>query len=40
MPPAEWFTLHPEYVARFMVAGRYLSNGVKEATGLWKVVEA
>lgn len=35
MMPADWFALHPEYVKQFKVGGRYLSNGVKAATGLW-----
>ncbi|MBF2097547.1 MAG: HNH endonuclease [Gloeomargaritaceae cyanobacterium C42_A2020_066] len=35
MTPAEWFKLHPEYSKRFTQEARYLSDRVKELTGLF-----
>lgn len=35
MRPAEWFDLYPEYIDRFMESARFLSDRIKETTGLW-----
>jgi|YNPMSStandDraft_2_1061718.scaffolds.fasta_scaffold46312_1 5-methylcytosine-specific restriction endonuclease McrA len=35
MPPAQWFQLHPEYRKRFIQEARFLSNKVKELTGIY-----
>lgn len=34
MPPDQWFGLHPEYKNRLITNVKYLSNSVKEATGI------
>lgn len=34
MPPAEWFKMHPEYVATFNRVAKYLSNRVRALCGI------